>query len=423
MTSVGSLSATLLGAYLSQGMSNPGRRVDASGVWLIAVALACGGGGDTSGPGAIATLSVTLAADSMQLGEVLQARLAAQDQGGTAVPVNVWDALWTSSVPAVATVTQRGIVTAIGVGLTRITAAAGGRSGETVLRVVATPVSLVSLSPLSVVLPPGGTRQLVAVPLDATGRELAGRKVSWLSSDTSVVLVSSSGVVTGMSPGITSVHAISENSYASADVRVSGPPGAIATVTLIPAAASLTLGDSLQLSAILEDAIGNVATDRPVTWTSLAPAVATVSATGRVTAVGAGSVVIEATSEQQRGSATIAVVDPADAITVSFASPDSNAVVGDTLTIYVMATSRNSIVRVHASVANKETDLGEVRVGFNGLRQAWLGTLDLSVIRYGPYQLVATAYDDKGNSGIGTVLFKRGARTGQGGTTIPPKNK
>ncbi|MGH7694846.1 MAG: Ig-like domain-containing protein [Gemmatimonadaceae bacterium] len=390
-------------------------------VALLTVALACGGGGEASGPGPIAQLSLILPADSMHIGEVLQATLAAKDGSGASVSAEVWDAVWTSSTPSVASVTQRGIVRAVGIGQTRIGATIGGHSSEVLMRVVAIPVALVSLSPVSIVLPPGETRQLVAVPLDATGRELQGRSIAWLSSDTSVVAVSMSGVVTALSPGITSVHAISEGSYASADVRVSGPPGAVATVTLIPAAASLTIGDSLQLATILEDAIKNVATDRPVTWTSSAPTVATVSASGRVTGVGAGSAVIEAMSENVKGRATITVLDPNDAITVTFAAPDSNDVVSDTLSISAGANGRNPIVRAHAIVASKETELSLKRVGFGG--QLWVGTLDMRELRYGPYQLVVTAWDSEGNMGIGTVLFKRGARTGAGGTTIPPKIK
>jgi len=404
-------------------MRNPSLRHRLRFVALLAVALACGGGGEATGPGPIAQLSLILATDSMHIGEVLQAKLAAKDGSGAAIAAEVWDAVWTSSPPSVASVTQRGVVRAVGIGQTRIAATIGGHSSEVLMRVVAIPVSLVSLSPLSIVLAPGETRQLVAVPLDATGRELQGRSIAWLSSDTSVVAVSTSGVVTGLSPGITSVHAISEGSYASADVRVSGPPGAVATVTLIPAAASVNMGASLQLATILEDAIGNIATDRPVTWTSSAPSVATVSASGRVTGVGAGAAVIEAVSEQSKGRATITVLDPNDAITVNFASPDSNDVVSDTLSIYSSASGRNPIVRAYAVVASKETELSEKRVGFNGLQQAWIGTLDMRELRYGPYQLVVTVWDSKGNMGIGTVLFKRGARTGAGGTTIPPKIK
>lgn len=402
-------------------MRKPSFRLQLQVVSLLTVAVACGGGGDTVAPAVIAQLSVVLPADSMYIGDVLQAKLAAKDASGASVTADVWDATWSSSAPSVANVSDRGIVRAVAVGLTRITATIAGHSADFAMRVVLIPVSLVSLTPLSVVLEPGATHQLLAVPLDASGRELSGRKVSWLSSDTSVVRVSEAGVLTALSPGLTSVHAISEQSYASADVRVSGPPGPVATVTLIPAAATLSIGATLQLSSILEDAIGNVATDRPITWTSSAPAVATVSASGRVTAVASGSVVISAMSEQKIGSAAITVFDPADAIDIAFASPDSNDVVSDTLSIYARAKGRNPIVRAYAIVASKETELREIRVGFNGLQQAWVGTLDMRDLRYGPYQLVVTAWDDKGNKGVGTVLFKRGARTGAGGTTIPPK--
>ena len=404
-------------------MRNPSLRHQLRIVCLLAVAIACGGGGDAAGPGSIAQLSIVLPSDSMHIGEVLQARLAAKDASGAAVSAEAWDAVWTSSTPSVAHVTQRGVVSAVGIGETRISATISGRSSEFLMRVVAIPVALVSLSPLSVVLPPGATRQLVAVPLDATGRELQGRNIAWLSSDTSVVAVSTSGVVTALAPGITSVHAISEGSYASADVRVSGPPGAVATVTLIPAAASVMIGESLQLATILEDEIRNVATDRPVTWTSSAPSVATVSASGRVTGVGRGSAVIEAMSEQKSGTATVTVLDPNDAITVSFADPDSNDVVSDTLFIFASGKGRNPIVRAYAIVASKETELAEKRLGFNGLGQAWVGTLDMRDLRYGLYQLIVTVWDSFGNTGIGTVQFKRGARTGAGGTTIPPKIK
>lgn len=404
-------------------MRNQSPRLQLWLVCLLAVALACGGGGEASGPRAIAQLNILLPADSMHIGEVLQAKLSAKDGSGAAVTAEVWDAVWASSTPSVASVTQRGIVRAVGVGQTTVSATIGGRSSEFVMRVVAIPVALVSLSPLSIVLAPGATRQLVAVPLDATGRELQGRSIAWLSSDTSVVLVSPQGVLTAVSPGLTSVHAISEGSYASADVRVSGPPGPVAKVTLIPAAVGIKIGEGVQLATILEDAIGNVATDRAVAWTSSAPSVATVSASGRVRGVGRGSAVIEAVSEQIRGRATITVLDPNDAITVSFASPDSNDVVSDTLSIYATGSGRNPIVRAYAIVASKETELSELRVGFDGKRQAWVGTLDMRELRYGPYQLIVTVWDNLGNTGIGTVLFKRGARTGAGGTTIPPKIK
>jgi len=74
-----------------------------------------------------------------------------------------------------------------------------------------------------------------------------------------------------------------------------------------PAAASLTVGQAVQLTATLKDASGNVLTGRPVTWSSSAPSVAPVSASGLVTGLALGTAMITATSEGQSGSAAVSV--------------------------------------------------------------------------------------------------------------------
>ena len=83
------------------------------------------------------------------------------------------------------------------------------------------------------------------------------------------------------------------------------PP--VATVTVAPATASVQVGATVQLAATLRDAGGNVLTGRPVAWTTNASGVATVSASGLVTGVAAGSATITATSEARTGTATITV--------------------------------------------------------------------------------------------------------------------
>lgn len=70
-------------------------------------------------------------------------------------------------------------------------------------------------------------------------------------------------------------------------------PPQVRGVSVTPAAATLRVGDTQSLSALV-DAINGASTG--VTWTSESPAVATVSASGTVTAVAAGTAVIRATS-------------------------------------------------------------------------------------------------------------------------------
>src|SRR5439155_506450 len=84
-------------------------------------------------------------------------------------------------------------------------------------------------------------------------------------------------------------------------------PAPVATVTVSPAAASVSVGATVQLTATLKDASGNVLTGRSVTWTSSTPTLAPVSGTGLVTGLGAGTATITATSEEQSGTSAVTV--------------------------------------------------------------------------------------------------------------------
>ena len=88
-------------------------------------------------------------------------------------------------------------------------------------------------------------------------------------------------------------------------------PAPVATVAVSPATATLAPGATTQLTVVLRDAAGNTLTNRSVTWSTANAAVATVSTTGLVTAVAAGSATITATSEGRAGGAAITVSAPA----------------------------------------------------------------------------------------------------------------
>jgi hypothetical protein len=88
-------------------------------------------------------------------------------------------------------------------------------------------------------------------------------------------------------------------------------PAPVATIVIEPASIALVVGPgggtSRQLTAILRSASGGLLSERDVTWLSSASSVATVSATGTVMAVRAGSAVITATSEGRAASAMASV--------------------------------------------------------------------------------------------------------------------
>lgn len=73
------------------------------------------------------------------------------------------------------------------------------------------------------------------------------------------------------------------------------PPGEPATVTVLPATVQLAPGGTTQLSAAAKDSLGQPASTT-FTWTSIDGSVATVSSSGLVTAVAAGSTGVVATA-------------------------------------------------------------------------------------------------------------------------------
>jgi hypothetical protein len=92
----------------------------------------------------------------------------------------------------------------------------------------------------------------------------------------------------------------------SARVRIRPRP-AVAAVTVVPASAALAVGETVQFTATPRDSTGAALAGRVVTWSSGNPAVATVSAAGLVTAAGAGTTTIMATSEGRSGTASVTV--------------------------------------------------------------------------------------------------------------------
>ena len=156
----------------------------------------------------------------------------------------------------------------------------------------------------------GQTRQLIATVTGGSNLE-----VTWTSATPAVASVSSTGVVTAVTAGETSITATSRadpNKNASTTIVVAFR----VNVLLAPSAGDVTVGGTnpaggnatLQLLATVT---GDANT--AVTYTSSAPTIASVNASGVVTAVAAGTATITASSvaEPTRGAASVIFVFPA----------------------------------------------------------------------------------------------------------------
>ncbi len=159
------------------------------------------------------------------------------------------------------------------------------------------------------VTPQGNQQQLTATARDGLGAAVGGVPFAWTSTAPSVAAVNASGLVTAVSLG-------------SADIIATAPGGLADTVTVTvtvvanavtvsPTGVMLAGAGATQTIAVeVRDGSGTVVPSPTVAWASSNQAVATVDASGVVTAVAAGQTTIGATSGSVTGYATVTVSTP-----------------------------------------------------------------------------------------------------------------
>ncbi len=264
----------------------------------------------------VASVTVTPATATLFVGATRQFTATTRDSAGGVLTGRV--ITWTSTAPAVATVSPTGLATGVSAGSASIIATSEGKSDTSVVTVNVVPVASISVTPASATIGVASTQQFTATTRDSAGGVLTGRVITWASTAPAVATVTATGLARGVAAGTASIIATSEGKSDTAVVTVAAP---VASVTVTPASASLFVGGTQQFTATTRDSAGGVLTGRVITWTSTAPAVATVNASGLATAVSAGSASIIATSEGKSDTSVVTVsVVPVASITVTPAS-------------------------------------------------------------------------------------------------------
>ncbi|MGH7619609.1 MAG: Ig-like domain-containing protein, partial [Gemmatimonadaceae bacterium] len=169
-------------------------------------------------------------------------------------------------------------------------------------------LSSLKLTPATMTLAAGASASFAASGTIANGQSITPN-VGWSSSDPSVATVNQSGSVTaGQSQGTATITATSVTGLAaSASVKVTAP---VAKVIATPASLQLIRGTAGNVSAELRDATNHVIDDRTAAWTSSDPSIATVSATGAVSAVKIGKATLTASAEGQSATVAVTVISP-----------------------------------------------------------------------------------------------------------------
>jgi uncharacterized protein YjdB len=234
----------------------------------------------------------------------------------TVVPENATNknVTWSSNATDVATVSAEGVITGIAAGTATVTATSedGGFASSCVITVqeTAIPVTGVSLNKTVLTVSVNGTEQLAATiaPANATNKN-----VTWNSNAVDVATVSAEGLITGIAAGTATVTVTSEDGgfASSCVVTVQETVIPVTGLSLNTTVLTVLVNGTEQLEATVSP---SNATNKNVTWSSNATAVATVDAAGLITGISAGTATVTATSEN--GGFTASCVITVEEVTV-----------------------------------------------------------------------------------------------------------
>ena len=217
--------------------------------------------------------------------------------------------VWSTGNAAIATIdAATGVVTAVAPGTTTITATSTADATKTATCTLtvapATPpvvkVLSITVAPATQTLKVGETLKLTATVAPDNATE---KGFTWRSEDESLATVDQDGNVTAQSAGTVQIFALSNEKESTVKgqctltVAPATPPVVkVSSITVAPATHTLKVGETLKLTATVAP---DNATEKGFTWRSTNEAVATVSASGEVTAKAVGTTTIIAKSQEE----------------------------------------------------------------------------------------------------------------------------
>jgi trimeric autotransporter adhesin len=173
-------------------------------------------------------------------------------------------------------------------------------------------LSALQVTPASVSLATHASQQFHATGLfsDGSTQDLTS-SVTWISSDSGVATISTGGMATAVTTGVTNVTAKSGTMQASATLAVNNASVGLTSITLSPLVSTLAVHTTQQLTATGAYADGSSRDlTSNVTWSSSSTAAATVDVNGLVTGVAAGTTSITAALGGITQSMTLTITAP-----------------------------------------------------------------------------------------------------------------
>ncbi len=277
----------------------------------IALLFALGCGDNRAGTAAALAIDPSAASVAIGRDRVLTARYLAED--GTPAPSD--ELVWTTSDAAIATVTPQAdgtvLVGGVALGPAVIAASAPGLEAAAMISVRAAELDGLALMPATPTLPVGlcTTVTAIATTSDGATAPVDGTRVEWTGT-TGVLAIAADGTICAPGRGADTLHAHYQGRGADAPVTVTDP--VIVLLELFSSGGEL-VGTAQQAVAFVQRSDGGFEEVTVIaTWSSDAPAIASVSTTGLVTAHAIGATTIRVGFESFTASTPFEVFPPFD---------------------------------------------------------------------------------------------------------------
>lgn len=173
--------------------------------------------------------------------------------------------------------------------------ACGGSSSSSTTTTT-TQIATITVTPASSAITVGQNQAYTAAVKNSDGTVLTGGVLTWSSSATSVATVDSAGIATGVGAGSTQITASSEGVNSAAVTLTVSPRVASVTISTANGANTVSVGSTIQFSAVAKDSSGNAIPNAVFQWASSASSIATIDQNGLVTGVRPGGVMITGSS-------------------------------------------------------------------------------------------------------------------------------
>lgn len=255
-------------------------------------------------------ISVTIAPETASIASGTTQQFTATAKFSDGSSMDVTDQVnWKSGDTSVATLSATGLAQGLSEGSTVVTAHYQGvNSAEIPLSVTPATVSAIAVSPGTASIANGTTQQFTATATfsDASTQDIT-HLVSWVSSDTAIASINTSGLAQSLAMGTTEITA-SYQGQTSPAVTLEVTAATVTSLTVAPSTATIANGLTQQFTATatFTDTSTQDVTDL-VSWVSSDTGVATITADGLAQGVSEGSATISANYEGSSNTADLTV--------------------------------------------------------------------------------------------------------------------